>query len=118
MVEALSGAALEDALQFDVTGPVTPVKTLERFFREPDSFRLKVGSEFRAPPIGLKGTDGQGGSEDFEPEGMQVRGNGQRLVGFEQFKQPWKLKGGDDFVDRHESVAPNSRRIEVLTHRP
>ena len=80
MVEALSGAALEDALQFDVTGPVTPVKTLERFFREPDSFRLKVGSEFRAPPIGLKGTDGQGGSEDFEPEGMQVRGNGQRWL--------------------------------------
>ena len=67
MVEALPGAALEDALQLDVTGPVTPAKTLESLFRVRYSFGLQIGAKFRAPPVCLKGADGQGGSEDFEP---------------------------------------------------
>ena len=83
MVQALTGSAFEDALQLDVTGPVTPAKTLQGVFRVPNSSSLQVGSKLRTIPIGAEGTDGDGWPEHLEPKGMEVGGNGNRLVGFQ-----------------------------------
>lgn len=118
MIQTMSGSAFEDALQLDVTGPVTPAKLLESVFCVPHSFCVEVGSKFGAIPIGVEGADWKSRSEEFEPKGMEVGGNGNGLIGFQEFAERWELQWGDDLVDCHETVVPQTGSIEVLAHRP
>jgi hypothetical protein len=118
MIQALAGSAFQDTLQFDVTGPITPAKHLESVFGVPHSFCVEVSSKFGAIPIGVEGADWKSGSEEFEPKGMKVGGDGNGLIGFQEFVQREELQRGDDLVDRHEAVIMKSGNIEVLTHRP
>lgn len=118
MIQALAGSAFQDTLQFDVTGPVTPAKHLESVFGVPHSFCVEVSSKFGAIPIGVEGADWKSGSEEFEPKGMKVGGNGNGLIGFQEFAQRGELQRGDDLVDCHEAVVPQTGSIEILAHRP
>jgi len=118
LIKALAWSTLQDALQFDITGPVTPAKHLESVFGVPHSFCVEVVSKFGAIPIGLEGTDWKSGSEEFEPKGMEVGGNGNGLIGFQEFAKRGELQRGDDLVDCHETVVPQTGSIEFLAHRP
>ena len=118
MIQALAGSAFQDTLQFDVTGPVTPAKHLESVFGVPHSFCVEVSSKFGAIPIGVEGADWKSGSKEFEPKGMKVGGNGNGLIGFQEFAQCGELQRGDDLVDCHKAVVPQTGSIEILAHRP
>ena len=79
---------------------------------------VEVGAKLGPIIIGGKGTYGQGGSEQFEPYGMEVGGDGNPLVGSQEFAQSRKLKKGYDLIDCHELVSLNLGRIETLSKRP
>jgi len=79
---------------------------------------IQIGAKLGPIIIGGKGADGQGGSEQFEPQGMKVGGDGNPLVGSQEFAQSRKLKKGYDLIDCHEPVSLNLGRIESLSKRP
>jgi hypothetical protein len=49
---------------------------------------------------------------------MKVGGDGNRLVGSQEFAKSRELEEGDDLVDYHEAVVPNVGSIEAFAHRP
>ena len=49
---------------------------------------------------------------------MKVGGDGNRLVGSQEFAKVGKLQERDNLVDYHESVVPYFGSIEAFAHRP
>ena len=77
-----------------------------------------MASDLGAIVVGQKVTVPPGQPEGPKPGGLEVRGHGDGLVLFQQSGHRWQLTGMAHFIDDHQPVAANPRRIPGFSHRP